>query len=339
MAWETLAGRLKKVPLVLAGPILRQVTPDGVTVWVALQREADVTLTVYTGVGFSRTKLAETTLRTVKVGASLHLIALTAKPASALKEGQIYFYDLSFLDQGVAIVSLAAAVQPPPENPAEPPADPHPFAYPPFDLPSFSLPPTDPNKLRLLHGSCRKPHGEGDDALAIVDDLIAATAESPEGRPHQLLLTGDQIYADDVADALLLVLTDAGETLLGWHEDLPVLSLLGGPKKPAELPPYVRRKALIAAKLTSDDLLSHLMSVRRVPLHVPVRLVGCALASLAPFLPRRLWSGLPSSDKDALQIGDRGEGAEDRLRRESGSHGFAAPCPKSVKPWRTSPAT
>jgi hypothetical protein len=40
-------------------------------------------------------------------------------------------------------------------------------------------------------------------------------------RPHQLFLTGDQIYADEVADVLLVALTDAGDTLLGWKEELP----------------------------------------------------------------------------------------------------------------------
>ena len=37
------------------------------------------------------------------------------------------------------------------------------------------------------------------DMLFMLDDLIAQTAETPTSRPHQLLMTGDQIYADDVA--------------------------------------------------------------------------------------------------------------------------------------------
>ncbi|NJO81247.1 MAG: PhoD-like phosphatase, partial [Cyanobacteria bacterium RM1_2_2] len=75
---------------------------------------------------------------------------------------------------------------------------------------------------KLVHGSCRKPHGGGVDAAAIIDDLLANSASQPQTRPHQLFLTGDQIYGDDVADPWLFALTDAGDTLLGWEEELPI---------------------------------------------------------------------------------------------------------------------
>ena len=48
-----------------------------------------------------------------------------------------------------------------------------------------------------------------------------ALEKDSKKRPHQLFLTGDQIYADDVADVLLFMLMDASETLLGWSEKLP----------------------------------------------------------------------------------------------------------------------
>lgn len=48
-----------------------------------------------------------------------------------------------------------------------------------------------------------------------------ALFQNPKKRPHQLFLTGDQIYTDDVADALLFMLMDASQTLLGWSEMLP----------------------------------------------------------------------------------------------------------------------
>jgi len=33
-------------------------------------------------------------------------------------------------------------------------------------LPSFVLPPEDLNHLKILHGSCRKPHGVGKEMLS-----------------------------------------------------------------------------------------------------------------------------------------------------------------------------
>jgi hypothetical protein len=88
--------------------------------------------------------------------------------------------------------------------------------------PTFLLPPTQLEDLRIVHGSCRKPHGDGFDALPILDCLLAEAADIPQERPQQLFLTGDQIYGDDVADPLLWVASHLGDKLLGWEEELPV---------------------------------------------------------------------------------------------------------------------
>jgi hypothetical protein len=67
--------------------------------------------------------------------------------------------------------------------------------------PKFFIP-TDLN--HLLHGSCRKPHGGGNspDALSYGDSLLEKLEETDaklNERPALLLLTGNQIYADDVS--------------------------------------------------------------------------------------------------------------------------------------------
>ena len=50
----------------------------------------------------------------------------------------------------------------------------------------------------MLHGSCRKPDGFGNDALPAADTLIAQNVRKLESRPCLLCLTGDQIYANNV---------------------------------------------------------------------------------------------------------------------------------------------
>ncbi|HET6844342.1 MAG TPA: hypothetical protein VFK06_22065 [Candidatus Angelobacter sp.] len=264
MAWPALANRLQKLPLVLAGPILREVTANSVTVWVALQKAADVTLVLYVQDVLGPRKLTDATRSTAAVGTNLHMVAVTVQ--FSLSVGTVYLYDLVF-QQDVSILMLADATQRPldPNDPFtldQPP--PQSFAYAPYSLPSFVLPPTDPNKVRIFHGSCRKAHGEGEDALAILDDLIAAAANSEklEDRPHLLLMTGDQIYADEVADALLIMLTDAAHELLGWLEVLPTPDLrLFPPSIPEDLPPFSRKELLKRGGFKSQDLRSHLMSM------------------------------------------------------------------------------
>ncbi|MGZ5908559.1 MAG: hypothetical protein ACXWLB_01720 [Reyranella sp.] len=249
MTWTTLASRLNDLPHVLAGPLLRQVTPKSVTVWVAVRKPGSVSLTVLDASGG---QVMSASRHTVAVGTNLHIVAVTARQAQpVLTEGVIYRYDMTFNFDGGPSESLAAAtanaklaylsvVQP---------------------GPTFCLPPQNINQLRLICGSCRIPHGNGKDAFPIADRLIGNAAANPAMRPHQLLLTGDQIYADDVAPIMLLMLSDAAHVLLGWDEILPVASDHGGPATGTQLVPYLRRDILDAAGFTSEDLDGHLMSL------------------------------------------------------------------------------
>jgi hypothetical protein len=239
---NSLKDRLATLPLVLAGPILRRVTPNSVTVWLALQQQASVTLTVTDN---NNTTAATGNRSTVAIGKNLHIVAVTAQPTSGvLKEGIVYQYDLSF---GTKAANLASAT-----NSAG-------LTYGTAKLPGFALPPADINSVRLFHGSCRMPHANGPDALALLDVLIEQAGSNPTARPHQLLLTGDQIYADDVALALLPLLTDAGDVLLYGDstnsEDLPVTG------QAYTIPPYWRYHWLDEAGFTSDDMRCHLMSL------------------------------------------------------------------------------
>lgn len=255
MTWTSLKGALDKKPMVLAGPILRKVTRDSVTVWVATQAAAKVELLVMSGSGLAATGEGNT----VAVGENLHLVAVTARPGSAdnrLVEGVVYEYNVRFKFKNETL-DLIDAVR----DPVDPTRTVK-LSYGSMVRPSFALPPADQNHLRILQGSCRMPHAEGKDALPMIDGLIEASAANAYARPHQLLLTGDQIYADDVAETLLMLIRDAAEALLGWDEILPLAAANGGPTKASELaPPFLRGRLCEAAGITSTDGISHLMSL------------------------------------------------------------------------------
>ncbi|MGE3618839.1 MAG: peptidoglycan-binding protein [Acidimicrobiia bacterium] len=230
-------------------------TTDAVTVFVALRKPASVTLTVsaVTSAGGAGATRCTGTAPTVGIGANLHVVAVTATAPGAIVPGATYVYDLaltpqgestrSLLDAGVVADTGAAARQ---ALTYEVPGAPA--------LPSFTAPPPDPRGLRILHVSCRKPHGHGTDALPTVDRMIrdSFTATGPDAapRPHLLVHTGDQIYADDVADHLLYVLIDAADALLGWTpgEQLP---LPGGAAAPRTLRPGLRIRTALEGGLTS----------------------------------------------------------------------------------------
>ena len=102
------------------------------------------------------------------------------------------------------------------------------LAYGASKYPSFFIPSA---LQRILHGSCRKPHGglERGDALLRAEALLAENHAAVEignqKRPALLLLTGDQIYADDVALALAALLRQKAVKLTGSREVLPGIDL------------------------------------------------------------------------------------------------------------------
>lgn len=220
MLWTPLSQRLHHVPLILAGPILRRTDTQAVTVWLALKEAKTVTLKIYATVEGRGEVVGELVMSgsrsTVSLGKYLHIVAVTAQPLTikSLAAGKIYAYHLEFESLDCSEIGLLEAL-----GVGES------ISYFSHQYPTFTLPPTHLNDLRIIHGSCRKPHGQGQDALPILDELIALHAKQPKARPHQLFLTGDQIYGDDVADPLLWAVSEAGDTLLGWEEALPMARL------------------------------------------------------------------------------------------------------------------
>ena len=77
---------LEQLPLVIAGPILRHVQTNEVTVWLALKQPETVVLRVLetseNGSRLGRTILA-CRHRTVALGENLHVLAITAMPISS----------------------------------------------------------------------------------------------------------------------------------------------------------------------------------------------------------------------------------------------------------------
>jgi hypothetical protein len=245
MGWIPLKERIHQIPLILAGPILRRTEPNAVTVWIALKQSRIVTLVVF---DTNKRVLIKGRKKTIQLGTNLHVVAVTAKAAQAvLSHGEIYLYNLAFAPgetlTKAGVLNLEGTI-----------AD---ITYPQYELPSFAMVPNNFQDLRIIHGSCRKPHGESMDALAAADKMIAqALAKDPKKRPHQLFLTGDQIYVDDVADALLFMLVDASKTLLGWSELLPVVT---DPEKlhPGKRNYLATRIAGLTASINKINRISH----------------------------------------------------------------------------------
>lgn len=242
---------LAECSLLLCGPMLRLVEPprapvDGVAgdegspghvcVFVATQRPCRVQLRVFEGGPLHALppppELKKAATPTTPLGPRLH-VALVDLQGLALAPGAAYSYDLSLqpllrdlsTDDGPAQTLASLGLL----------SGPLALGYEDGVLPSFLAPPDKLEELRVLHGSCRKLHGQGEDALALADDLVAELftpgragrkglgeklGSTDRLRPHQLLLTGDQIYADDVPVAFCKLVGELAEKLLcPWTKD------------------------------------------------------------------------------------------------------------------------
>ena len=260
------------LPLILAGPIVRRVEPTLVSVWVALAEARTVELGIWPGItnaGTSGTFFGNGTAShtqstaSIRIGQKLHLALITLDlTASPLIPGQIYSYNLAFTGgsspQDLNTVKLLEDV-----GPAMEPTQ-LALGYIAGQLPSFTLPALSLENLKIVHGSCRKAHGHGADGLAPLDKMIERTQTDPNARPQQLFLTGDQVYADDVAMMLLPQLTVAGNALLGVSEELPLKTETGEIKIVVNTTnfPTTWRQELVKqqAKFTSGEASSHVLS-------------------------------------------------------------------------------
>src|SRR6185436_20154746 len=214
VAINTSQQQLANLPLIICGPILRRVYYDSVSVWLAFKEEVrDINITVF-DVENPALKITGNVKSPLKIGKNLFITLATATSSGSFKlfGGRIYAYNISFLHGSVRKELKTEGVL---KGGIDS------ISYKPYSFPTFCLPGETLNDLKISHGSCRKTHGGQTDALRALDTAIELTSSRPSERPQLLCLTGDQIYADDVADALLHKMIETGKQLLGWIELAP----------------------------------------------------------------------------------------------------------------------
>ena len=226
------------LPAVLAGPLLRRIEPGRLTFWVVGSRPLELSLWLENAaVGLQRhVALREPNCQQVRIGehAVLHLIEYvpdTPLPTDCLIEYDLRIHD-DAAEQGIADWA------------------PH-LLYPGAARPSVVI----KSRLdRVLHGSCRKPHHAAADGLLCVDRLVGETLDNPTHRPALLLMTGDQVYADDVAGPMLVAIHALVRRLGLYGEALEGAVVSHSDELMAHPASYYRREQLLPAFKSNDAL-------------------------------------------------------------------------------------
>ena len=199
----------------LAGPMVRRAEPTRVWFWFATDGPAAISVSLYhypAGGGPRQLagQSAPTDQRTGRLGANLcvHLVGVPVAPGAwpAGTDTALFHYDAAVDGDDLAALGLLAGADS--------------IAYPGEPLPGFPLH-RDGRVTTLLHGSCRRLHSDEPDAYHAIDDILKTRFRDAAARPAALFLTGDQIYADNVAGPLIRHLTQSGDALIGWPEQLP----------------------------------------------------------------------------------------------------------------------
>ncbi len=193
-------------PEILAGPIVRRLTPRRLVLWLVTSRPLDFSLALFrqdSSRPFLRVAPGDLCQPRVRLGrrAFVQLVDLT--PDSPLPVGERIGYDLLLTTQDGSREEGLADLAPD-------------LLYAGRQRPDVVV---CERIRRLLHGSCRKPHHPGGDGLARADALLRAE-EDPARRPALLALTGDQVYVDDVAGPMLHAIHQVVECLELFPERL-----------------------------------------------------------------------------------------------------------------------
>lgn len=230
--------RSSALPPVLAGPILRRQESTRLVLWLTASRPLDLTLRLSLGDSTAPAqthehRLDERNCQVIAVGrhAFVHLVDLRLD--TPLPYDTLIAYDLLI---GPARSPMAEWA-------------PH-LLYPGAASPSFVI---RRRVDHLLHGSCRKPHHPAADGLLCADRLLAEKHEAT-ARPALLMMSGDQIYADDVAGPMLRAIHALIERLGLFDEQLDGAVVDDSASLYRHPASYYRRAELLPALQSNETL-------------------------------------------------------------------------------------
>ncbi|MGH8556184.1 MAG: hypothetical protein ACRESZ_01740, partial [Methylococcales bacterium] len=210
-----------KLPLLLAGPVVRRAAADKVWFWFASSKkikDCRPSIISYDHQGrniYSDLTEKEVILdnsksgfQVIRLGENIWITLVSAVPKSGeFPQDIILGYDLSIsIEENGNVKTTKLSKEDLKIN------------YEPFQRPTFVI---GKNNRRLVHGSCRRPGAHCEDAFGVYDELLAKNAWDALSRPASLILTGDQIYADDVDPLLFMAVSRIASDVFGYVEQIP----------------------------------------------------------------------------------------------------------------------
>lgn len=235
----------KSIPTLLAGPILRHVDTTRVTLWLVTSKALNINLQITQA---QSTIEGETIQRSVPVGKKAFIHIVTFKTKNKLDANTCYDYDLLHNEQ-----SLIAEI----------------------DHLHYSEHSThfvfQPVLTHVAHGSCRKPHHKSDDALLQLDkELETELSKQSLSRPDIMLMSGDQVYMDDVAGPMVQAINTVVETLGLFTETLSNATIESSAQLRNNPDLLYKRESLLPKVPNNDTLIDAFFGAKEKPVFTSV---------------------------------------------------------------------
>ena len=244
------------LPDIIAGPIVRHVAPQEITLWLV------TTLSCGFQVKLSHREsqevifdgqLSESQATQIQVGKHAFVTLLHLEFEDPLQYNVLIDYDIGVVDEKQQCRFLDVTAKD--------------LTYDGHNTPSFRI----PNELtRVLHGSCRKPHFDSEDGLLRVDQEIEKALNEEVDAPNLLLMSGDQVYADDVAGPMLKAINETIALLGLFEEDIDGALISNSAQLPDHEFGFYQRPLLLPEEDINEGFYKTFFKAKKKPLFTSV---------------------------------------------------------------------
>lgn len=251
------------LPLVLAGPIIRHVASDTLTIWMATKtsisnEERDTKLFIHL---FDKNSIAielnfaEVEVIQHQIGEHCFISTIIVKQSNLFSDQNTYYYDIEIARGNTDVFKFSESLTE--------------LLYPNESLFSFKFSKTLTN---VLHGSCRKAHFSGKDALPQLDKQIEVALKEDDNnkRPDIMLFTGDQVYVDDVAGPTLHAIHQIIRILGLFHEEFEGSTIKNSLELFDHQDSLYQRDKLLPKTQANDDLTKAFFKAKEKPIFTSV---------------------------------------------------------------------
>lgn len=244
------------LPNILAGPIVRRANAKQVCFWLITNKAYHFSVKLFSQreeTTWFDAQLNDQQLSQVQVGSHAFVNLITLEPSPEILCGSRVSYDITLTDSEGSISQLCELIPS--------------LLYTGQSHPSFVI---RRQIGKMLHGSCRKPHHPSEDGLVIVDQQIELGLIGQEASPDLLMMSGDQVYVDDVAGPTLVAIGQTIELLGLFQEDIDGATISNSQALFEHPHCFYQRPELLPDDPSTSNTYSQFFAAKRKPIFTSV---------------------------------------------------------------------